>query len=162
MQLVSLGSTRGEANFHLVFTPKYRRDVFRDGEVRRACLESFGQTCHALGIRIEACEFGPDHVHVFLSGCKNHSVPEMAQRLKGASAHRVRHEMWERVKGKLWGDSFWSDGYFYRSVGSTTAEAVRYYVQNSQRKHWTKRDHETQGKEEGEAQHEQQARLDEF
>jgi hypothetical protein len=48
----------------------------------------------------------------------------------------IRHQLWDRVEGKLWGDSFWSDGYFYRSVGSTTAETVRYYVQNSQRKHW--------------------------
>jgi REP element-mobilizing transposase RayT len=64
----------------------------------------------------------------------------MVQRFKGASAHRIRHELWERVRGKLWGDSFWSDGYFYRSVGSTTAEAVQYYVENSQRKHWMRYD----------------------
>ena len=35
MQLVRVGSSRGESNFHLIFTPKYRRDVFRDDEVRR-------------------------------------------------------------------------------------------------------------------------------
>ena len=86
---------------------------------------------------MEACEFGPDHVHLFVSGCRKYSMPYMAQRLKGASACVIRHQLWDRVKGKLWGDSFWSDGYFYRSVGSTTAETVRYYVQNShKRKHW--------------------------
>jgi len=151
MQLVSVGSTRGEANFHLVFTPKYRRDMFRDDEVKRTCLESFARTCYDLGIHIEACEYGPDHVHLFISGCKNYSVPYMVRRLKGASSHKVRHELWEHVKGKLWGDSFWSDGYFYRSVGSTTAEAVKYYVQNSQRKHWMKQDYETEPQERGQA-----------
>jgi REP element-mobilizing transposase RayT len=81
----------------------------------------------------------------------------MVQRFKGASAHRIRHELWERVKGKLWGDSFWSDGYFYRSVGSTTAEAVQYYVQNSQRKHWEQYDdYETKTQEKA------QARLTDF
>ena len=41
------------------------------------------------------------------------------------------------MRGKLWDDPFWSDGYFYRFVGSTTAEHVRYYVQNGRkRKHW--------------------------
>ena len=54
-------------------------------------------------IGMEACEFGPDHVHVFVSGCKNYSVPQIAQRLKGASAHRIRRELWDRVKSKLWG-----------------------------------------------------------
>ena len=36
------------------------------------------------------------------------------------------------------------DGYFYRSVGSTTAEAVQYYLEHSQRKHWTQYDYETE------------------
>jgi len=126
----------------LIFTPKYRRDVFVDTEVRTMCLESFAYTCYELGIRMEACEFGQDHVHLFVSHCKNYCVPQMVQRFKGASSRRIRLELWERVKGKLWGDSFWSDGYFYRSVGSTTAEAVQYYVQNSQRKHWVTQDYE--------------------
>jgi len=30
MKLVSVGSIYGEANYHLQFTPKYRRDVFVD------------------------------------------------------------------------------------------------------------------------------------
>ena len=49
-----------------------------------------------------------------------------------------------------------SDGYFYRSVGSTTAEAVQYYVQNSQRNHWMSHDYEIR------AQEEAQARLTDF
>ena len=149
----------------MVFTPKYRRDVFKDEEVKKMCLESFAHTCYGLGIRIEACEYGPEHVHLFVSGCKNYSVPFMVQRLKGASSHRIRHELWDHVKDKLWGDSFWSDGYFYRSVGSTTAEAVRFYVQNSQRKHWMHHDYEEeeQRQERQEAKGvPKQARLDDF
>ncbi len=130
--------------------------MFAEEEVRRVCLESFAETCYVLGVKMEACEFGPDHVHLFVSRCKNYSVPYMVQRFKGASSHRVRQELWERVKGKLWGDSFWSDGYFYRSVGSTTSEAVQYYVQNSQRKHWMRYDYETEARERA------QARLTDF
>ena len=75
--------------------------------------------------RTEACEFGLDHVHLFVSGCRKYSVPYMAQRLKGASAYAIRHRLRDRVRGKLWGDPFWSDGYFCRSVGSTITETVR-------------------------------------
>ena len=35
--LTSVGSTFGEANYHLQFTTKYRRDVFLDEEVRALC-----------------------------------------------------------------------------------------------------------------------------
>ena len=136
MQLVSVGSSLGESNFHLQFTPKFRRDVFLDEEVRAVCRESFRQVCEDLRIGMEACEFGPDHVHVFVSRCKNYSVPEIARRLKGASSRRIRLELWDRVRDKLWGEEFWSGGYFYRSIGSTTTDAVRYYIEHSQRKHW--------------------------
>ena len=142
MQLVSMGSSRGESNFHLIFTPKYRRDVFVDEEVKHMCIESFADTCHKLDIGMEACEFGPDHVHIFVSRCKSFSVPYMVQRFKGASSHKIRHDLWKNVRDKLWGDSFWSDGYFYRSVGSTTSEAVRYYIENSQRTHHNRPDYE--------------------
>jgi REP element-mobilizing transposase RayT len=89
----------------MIFTPKYRRDVFTDDEVRRMYLESFAETCYALSIRMETCEFGRDHIHLFVNRCKNYSVPYLAQRFKSTSSHRIRYE--------LWGDSFWSDGYFY-------------------------------------------------
>ncbi len=76
--------------------------------------------------------------------------------MKGVSSHTIRQRLWDRVRGKLWGDSFWSDGYFYRSVGSTTSEAVRYYIERSQRKHFIQHDYETAAEERA------QARLTDF
>jgi len=161
MQLLSVGSSLGESNFHLQFTPKYRRNVFLDEEVRTLCRESFREVCADLRIGMEACEFAPDHVHVFVSQCKNYSVPEIARRLKGASSRRIRLQLWDRIKDKLWGDSFWTDGYFYRSIGSTTTEAVQYYIEHSQRRHWIGFDYEEE-QAKGEEQAHVQARLDEF
>lgn len=87
-------------------------------------------------------EFGPDHVHIFVGACKNYALAELARRFKGASSRLIRKAAWDRIKGKLWGDSFWTDGYFYRSVGAVTSETVKYYVQNAQQKHWVGLDHE--------------------
>jgi putative transposase len=160
--LLSVGSSYGESNYHLQFTPKYRRDVFVDEEVKEMCRRSFAETCAALGITMVACEFGPDHAHVFVANCKNYAVPTMVQRLKGASSRRIRLELWDRVKDKLWGESFWSGGYFYRSIGSTTSDAVEFYIRYSQKKHWMKYDYEEeQQRQEAEAEL-KQARLDEF
>ena len=71
-----------------------------DEEVRRLCLESFAQTCFALGIKMEACEFGPDHVHLFVSRCKNYSVPQMVQRLR-----RIRPQDTPRAVGARKGEA---------------------------------------------------------
>ena len=142
MELMRGHHSVGEANLHLQFTPKYRRDVFRDGVVQRVCEESFRETAEQLGVVVHALAFGPDHVHVFVGACRNHSVAEIVRRLKGASSRRVRQKCRDRVRMKLWGDAFWSGGYFYRSVGSTTGKAIQYYIQNSQQNHWTALDHE--------------------
>jgi len=142
MELMRGHHSVGEANLHLQFTPKYRRDVFRDEVVQSVCEAGFRETAERLGLVIHALAFGPDHVHVFVGACKNHSVAEIVRRLKGASSRRIRRRCWDRVRMKLWGDAFWSGGYFYRSVGSTTGEAIQYYIQNSQQKHWTALDYE--------------------
>ena len=47
---------------------------------------------------------------------------------------------WDRVKQKPWGSSFWSDGYFYESIGSVTSEAIEYYITRQQGKHWLHQD----------------------
>jgi hypothetical protein len=74
MELMRGHHSVGEANLHLQFTPKYRRDVFRDEVVQRVCEEGFRETARTLGLVIHALAFGPDHVHVFVGPCKNHSV----------------------------------------------------------------------------------------
>ena len=142
MELMSGNHSVGEANLHLQFTPKYRRDVFRDDATRRVCEESLRETAEELGLVIHALAFGPEHVHIFVGACKNYSVAEVVKRLKGASSSRIRQKCSDRIKSKLWGDAFWSGGYFYRSVGSTTGEAIQYYIERSQGKHWTALDYE--------------------
>lgn len=142
MELMRGHHSVGEANLHLQFTAKYRRCVFRDGVVKRVCEESFRETAEQLGLVVHALAFGPDHIHVFVGACRNHSVAEVVRRLKGASSRRIRRMCWDTVKTRLWGEAFWSGGYFYRSVGSTTGEAIQYYIQKSQKRHWIALDYE--------------------
>ncbi|MFQ6061429.1 MAG: IS200/IS605 family transposase [Thermoplasmata archaeon] len=82
----------GGANYHLQFTPKYRRRIFSDPVLREACRTAFQRIARELKVDIEALEFGPDHVHIFLSNCKNYSASQLARRLKGASSRRLREE----------------------------------------------------------------------
>ncbi len=73
---------------------------------------------------------------------KNKSVMTLAQRFKGASSRELRKVHWDRIKLKLWGDSFWSDGYFYESIGRVTSDAIEYYITRQQGKHWAEEDYE--------------------
>jgi len=44
--------------------------------------------------------------------------------------------MWERVRKYELGGSFWSDGYFFETVGRITSESIQFYIERMQRKHW--------------------------
>ena len=142
IELVKHSHTVGESNFHFLFTPAYRRAVFAIEKVRKLVEAYLKVIANELNIVIAAEEFGPDHWHVFLSNCKNYSVPELAQRIKGFISRQMRKNHKKLFEHLLWGDKFWTGGYFYRSVGATTTEAVEFYIKHSQAKHWEIVDYE--------------------
>jgi len=132
----------GGSNFHLQFTPKYRREIFRSDQVREVVRHAIIEKSKALSIKIGAIEFGPDHLHVFVIGCKNYSAAQLADHLKGYSSYVVRKKCWNIVKQQLWGQHFWSGGYFYESVGRVTSDMVQFYIERQQLKHWQGDDYE--------------------
>src|SRR5450756_2755076 len=103
MEFDKYSHSLGESNFHFQFTPKYRRDIFRDVIIKKACEESFLRIAVKYKMVVRALEFGPDHVHLFLGNCKKYSVSKIAQYFKGASsravsythlrAHETRHDL---------------------------------------------------------------------
>ena len=58
------------------------------------------------------------------------------------TSYGIRRKCWDTVKRYLWGSSFWSDGYFFESVGRVTSEMVEFYIERQQRKHWQGEDYE--------------------
>ena len=74
MQLVYDRHSAGGSNYHLQFTPKYRKSVFRIRAVRKLIEALMRRKAHQLGVRIEAIEFAPDHVHLFVTNCRRYSV----------------------------------------------------------------------------------------
>ncbi len=136
MQIVHDRHSVGGSNYHLQFTPKYRRAVFRMRPVRKLIEALMRRKAHQLNVQIEAIEFAPNHVHIFVMNCRKYSVPELVNHFKGYSSWYVRRALPEDVSMYLWGDSFWSDGYFYESIGRVTSDTVKFYIERKQGKHW--------------------------
>jgi putative transposase len=143
MEIVYNRHNVGGSNFHLQFTPKYRRDVFRVRIVRKMIEALMRNKAHKLGVTLEAIEFGPDHVHLFVTNCRKYSVTQLANHLKGFSSWYIRRNLWDEIKPYLWGDSFWTDGFFYESIGRVTTNTIKFYIERQQGKHWMHSDPET-------------------
>ena len=135
-KLVRTSSTVGEANLHLQITPAYRRDIFVNSDVKNFVLIYAKEALDKMKILLLAADCGPDHMHFFLGNWKNRSISKIAQAVKGFTSYMMRKHHKNLIVGKLWGKKFWTEGYFYRTVGQVTADSVKFYVERSQRKHW--------------------------
>ena len=131
--------TVGETNLHLQFTPAYRRDIFRDPLARELTVAYLVERAQQLKVKVAAIDCGPEHIHLFVENWKNYSIKDLARELKMYSSRKMRKGHNILFSNKIWGEKFWSAGYFYRTVGVVTAETVRKYVAQSQKKHWIQR-----------------------
>jgi len=61
----SLAHTKWNCKYHVVFAPKYRRQVFY-GEKKREIGEILRRLCEWKGVTILEAECCPDHVHMLL------------------------------------------------------------------------------------------------
>ena len=117
----------GGSNFHLQFTPAYRKKVFLESKVRAVCKRQIVIKAEKLGLAVFAIEFAPNHMHVFVGNCRKYDVPEIVHDLKGSSSFIVRKECSRELSKYLWGDKFWSAGYFYEAIGNVTSSAIKFY-----------------------------------
>ena len=126
----------GEFNYHIQLTPAYRQEIFENAKVMKLTIAYVRAKIEQLKVEIVEMRAGPEHLHIFVANCKNVAPCKLIQQLKGFSSYMMRKNHWSLFRSYLWGDKFWSAGYFCRSIGSTTTEAVEYYIKHSQDKHW--------------------------
>jgi len=141
-ELIKHSHSVGESNFHYQLTPAYRQDIFIDIRIRKLTKAYLLAKAEELNVIIASVDFGPDHMHFFVSNCKNYSVIYLAQVLKGFVSYMMRKNHSSLFKDKLYGDKFWTAGYFYRSVGAVTSDSIKFYIEHSQAKHWEVVDYE--------------------
>jgi putative transposase len=124
-------STKYRVVFNYVFCPKYRRRVLR-GDIANRINELFNQACDVNGWSLEELNILSDHVHLMVEVNTRTSMARVAHLLKGGSSRIIRLE-YPELEEFLWGDSFWSDGYFGESIGITNEKVMREYIRNQRK-----------------------------
>jgi len=117
-----------QANYHVVFIPKYRRPVLTGPLVPRI-KEIWKEQSDKNKFEVVIAEIMPDHVHLFLEVWPSIPVSEALRKLKGASGFLIRREFPEHVAKFYWKNVFWAQKYFLRSVGDITAQTAIRYIQ---------------------------------
>jgi len=122
----SLAHTTWECKYHLVFAPKYRRQIIYR-ELRRDIGKILRELCNRKGIEIIEAECCPDHIHMLVSIPPKYSVSEIMGYLKGKSSLIIfdRHA---NLKYKYGNRHFWCRGYYVDTVGKN-AKKIAEYIQ---------------------------------
>lgn len=116
----SLSHSSWKCKYHIVFAPKYRRQVIY-GKILR-------ELCERKGVEIEAAECCKDHIHMLESIPPHLSVSQFIGYLKSKSSLMIfdRHA---NLKYKYGNRHFWCRGYFVDTVGKYET-AIREYINN--------------------------------
>ena len=85
MDVNSLAHTKWECKYHIVFAPKYRRQIIYKA-IRADVGEILGSLCRRKGIEIIEAECCPDHIHMLVRIPPKYSVSEIVGYLKGKSS----------------------------------------------------------------------------
>ena len=123
----SLAHTKWECKYHIVFAPKYRRQVIYK-DIRADVGEILGTLCRRKGIEIIEAEACPDHIHMLVRIPPKYSVSEIMGYLKGKSSLMI-FEKHANLKYKYGNRHFWCRGYYVDTVGKNT-KAIKEYIAN--------------------------------
>ena len=114
-------------HYHIVWCVKYRRKVLTP-EIEATLQEVLKQIGMENGFSVDQCEVGEaDHVHCFVSAPPKLSITFIVKHLKGVSGLRLFHQ-YPKLKEKLWRGELWNGSYFVETIGSTSEENVRRYI----------------------------------
>ena len=123
----SLAHTKWECKYHIVFAPKYRRQIIY-GKIKQDIGQMLRKLCEYKGIEILEAEACKDHIHMLISVPPKYSVAQIMGYLKGKSSLMI-FEKYANLKYKYGNRHFWCRGYYVSTVGANK-KAIQECIRN--------------------------------
>ena len=130
LDVSSLAHTKWECKYHIVFAPKYRRQIIY-GKIKQDIGQMLRKLCEYKGIEIHEAEACKDHIHMLVSIPPKYSVSQIMGYLKGKSSLMI-YEKYANLKYKYGNRHFWCRGYYVSTVGLNEA-TIRKYIREQDR-----------------------------
>ena len=125
LDVESLAHTKWNCKYHIVFAPKYRRQMIY-GKIKTDIGQILRKLCEYKGVEIIEAEACPDHIHMLVSIPPKYSISQIMGYLKGKSSLMIfdRHA---NLKYKYGNRQFWCKGYYVDTVGRNK-KAIQEYI----------------------------------
>jgi putative transposase len=123
----SLAHTKWNCKYHIVFAPKYRRQVVY-GKLKMEIGKILRELCARKEVEIIEAEACPDHIHMLVSIPPKYSVSEIMGYLKGKSSLMI-FDKFANMKYRYGNRQFWCRGYYVDTVGRNK-KVIEEYIRN--------------------------------
>ena len=127
----SLAHTQWNCKYHIVFAPKYRRQVIY-GKIKSDIGIMLRKLCEYKGVEILEAEACKDHIHMLVSIPPKYSVSQIMGYLKGKSSLMI-FEKYANMKYKYGNRHFWCRGFYVDTVGRNK-KVIEEYIRNQLQK----------------------------
>jgi len=117
-------------NYHIVFTPKYRRKIIYN-QYRDSIKEIMRELCRYKGVEIIEGHLMPDHVHILVSIPPKISVSSFMGYLIGKRGWMI-FDKHANLKYKFGNRHFWAEGNYVSTVGLNEA-TIRKYIEEQEK-----------------------------
>lgn len=126
MDSKSLAHTTWNCKYHIVFVPKYRRQVIYR-QIKAEIGKILRQLCERKGVEIVEATACPNHIYMLVKIPPKLSVSAFMGYLKGKSSVMIfnRHDI---LKNQLESRQFWCRGYLVDTVGRNQ-KVIHKYIQ---------------------------------
>ena len=123
----SLAHSKWNCKYHIVFAPKYRRQIIY-GSIKADIGQILRKLCEFKGVEIIEANACIDHIHMLVSIPPKLSVSQFMGYLKGKSSLMIfdRHA---NLKYKYGNRQFWCKGYYVDTVGRNK-KVIEEYIKN--------------------------------
>ncbi len=115
--------------YHVIFCPKYRRQVLNNG-VDIRFKEIVMEKQNEYGYTVLDMEVMPDHVHLILDVNPKIGIFSVVSKIKGCTSRILRSEF-PSLKRRI--PTLWTHSMFISSVGAVTLEVVKKYIEDQKK-----------------------------
>ncbi len=127
MDSETLAHTKWNCKYHIVFAPKFRRQIVY-GKMKEEIGKILRSLCERKEIEILEAELCPDHIHMLISVPPKYSISQIMGYLKGKSSLMI-FDKFAQMKYKYGNRRFWCRGYYVSTVGKNEKKITE-YIQN--------------------------------
>ena len=114
MDSETLAHTKWNCKYHIVFAPKFRRQIVY-GKMKEEIGKILRSLCERKEIEILEAELCPDHIHMLISVPPKYSISQIMGYLKGKSSLMI-FDKFAQMKYKYGNRRFWCRGYYVVSA----------------------------------------------